>query len=479
MKRRENWNDARLESHPPAKWRAPGKNQIKGTNIVALEPTTKTETLYEFELGSTEVLGFGLYSGFMVDGQFETQATANDAWTVCGADEATKVTVQPNWFEHMVKQIDVFHINAEINPHDVPVTADAFLNSYLLAYMDHFTKMFLCPEPCNPGNAVTVEKEGWRATATSDYAKYAKHIFGKEVKFRYIPLFKFPFYQSPNFVLDGKKPTALPMSLIGSLHIRLYLKDDCTKIFKKIDGNNANYRFKIKSIQLMVEEMRMGPTAEKQFTNQRRQLEFAGVTKLGMAHNIPTGIFTYTAKINKLYQPEGIFICCLPKSVVPGTYDFKDYVDQVFLEHRIKSVDVYFGGKPFYSKKPTPYDLGAGLSDEKIFFDHLIAPPFGVFQKPSLLDYAKMQNGSKLSAYPHVYIDLTQGRPDSRIIPTNDPGTIVQNKDFLEVVMQFDTQGPNTNGTYFVYYFYTDSNIVFDPHAKRFLNVYNNTKITS
>lgn len=482
MKRRENWNDVRLESHPPSKWRVNSKNQVKGTHIIALEPTTKTDTLYEFELDATDVLGFGLYSGFLVEGQFESKGTgATDAWTACAGGatgELVKVVLQNNWFEHLVKQVDVFHVNTELNPHDVPINADPYLNSYLLAYMDNFTKLFLCPEPCHPGNSTTVVKDEWRAIADTDYGKYAKTVFGKTVKFRYVPLFKFPFYQAANFVMDGKKPTALPMPLIGNLHIRLYLKEDSGKIYKKSTGNAASYRFSIKSIKLMVEEMRLTPSAEKQFLSQKKPIEFAGVTKLGVAHNIPTGVFNYTAKLNKVYLPEGIFIFCLPKQVISGTYDFKDFTDSVFLEHRISKVEVYFGGKNFYSKSPTPYDLSLGLSDEKIFFDHLIAPPFGVFQKPALLDYVKMQNGAELTPYPHVYIDLTQGRPDTRLVPTNDTGSIIQNKEFLDVILQFNVNGPNADGTYLVYYFYTDTNIIFDMQTKRFVNVYNNTKIT-
>lgn len=480
MKRRLNWNDVRLESHPPPKWRLGNKIQVKSTNVVALEPITKTDTLYEFELGSSEILGFGLYSGFLIEGQFETKAAGDAAtWTECTAAESAKVAVQSNWFEHLIKDINVFHVNAEINPHDVPLNADAFLHTYLLAYMDHFTKLFLCPEPCNPGNATSTEKTGWQVSTTSDYTKYANTIFGKPVKFRFIPMFKFPFYQSSNFVMDGKKPTCLPMPIVGNMYVRLYLKNDLTNIFKKITQNTASYRFNLKSIKLMVEEMRLSPTAEKQFLGQKKPIEYAGVTKLGMAHNIPGGVFSYTAKINKIYLPEGIFIFCLPKSVIPGTFTFESTTtSSVFLDHKLKKVDVYFGGKPFYSKTPTPYDLEVNLSNEKIFFDHLIAPPFGVCQNPTLATFANLENAGALSPFPHVYIDLTQGSPESRLITTNDTGTIIQNKEFLDTILQFGGDGPNTDATYFIYYFYTDANIVFDSNSKRFVNVYNNSKIT-
>ena len=453
MKRRENWNDTRLDSPGVSNWRVGSKMQVKGTNLLVLEPTSITNKLCEFELASTEVIGFGLLSGFLIEGVFEVKTPTVD-WAPCGEDDGAQIILQPNWFEHLVHKIDVFHINSEINPHDVPIQADPFLNGFIYSFMDQFTKAFLCPEPCNPGRATAVTKEDWKATPNSEYTKYAKAVFGRRLKFRHIPLFKFPFYQQPNFVMDGKRPTAIPIPQIGNLHIRVYFKDD-QKIFKKSPTATANsYRFRMSSIHLVAEEMRLNPAAERAFLTSKKSINYEGVTKLGMAHNIPAGIFTYTAKLNKVLLPEGIFIFCLLKTVIPGTYDFNTFTDNIFLPHNIKSVQVYFGGKPFYSKMPTVNDIGHHLSDCKHYFDHLTSPPFGVHQRPSYLDFARMANGSDTSPYPHVYIDLTQGKPDTRLVPVNDQGTIIQTKEFLDVALQFNTTGVTADATYFIYYRY-------------------------
>ena len=462
-------------------------SHVKGSNVVILEPTARTETLYEFELNSTQVVNFGPQTGFIVEGVFQKKENADgSAWAACPIADASSLLIQTNWFEHLIKQIDIFHVNSEISPHDVPLQADPYLNSYLLAHMHKSIKKYLCPEPCNPGNATNVEKTEWRVGAAedTDYSNYIQHVLGKnKIAFRYIPLFKFPFYQGANFVLDKELPQPLPIPAIGGLHIRLYLKDGAKDggmplIFKRTGGAlTAKYRFKIDSILLSLEELKLNPTIEKSLLTSKKRIAFNGVTKLGMAHNIPNGVFSYTAKLNKIYLPEGLFIFCLPKSVTPDTYNYTNFAELVFEKHQIKSVQVYFGGKQFYSKSPTPNDLEYLYSTNHHYFSHMNNPPFGIKQDPDLIKYNLLIGGADNSPYPHVYIDLTQGGPDTRLIPDNDDGSIIQGKEFLDVAIQFTTAVAGDK-TYYVYYFYTDKNVILDMNAKRFQNVYNNTKLT-
>jgi len=451
---------------------------VRGSNVVILEPTSKTDLLYEFEISSQLVVGFGLYSGFIVEGKFEKKGAAQTAtWGATEEADNEDMVIQQNWFEHLVKDVDVFHINSEISPHDSPSQADPFLNSFLLAHMHKSTKRHLCPEPCNPGNACSVTFGSWKNADDSDYINYSKLVLGKNLKFRYIPLFKFPFYQSANFVHDDELPRPIPIPAIGNLHIRFYLREGTSHIFKKTDACTSSFRFNLKSINLAVEELILNPLIERSMLTSKKRINYAGVTKLGMAHNIATGIFSYTAKLNKIYLPQGLFIFCLPKTVIPGTYTYQDYADYVFLRHNIKSVGVYFGGKSFYTKTPTPFDWNYLTADNKQYFDHLNSPPFGVRMDSSLVQYSNLEGGGSASPYPHIYIDLTQGSPGSRLITENDDGSIVQNREFLDVALQFKHPG-TVNATYYVYYFYTDYNVILDMNLKRFTNVYNNTKLT-
>lgn len=477
MKRRH----SEIESQTVKTFRNASKLPVRGSNVIILEPSSKTDKLYEFELNSTQVVNFGLHTGFIVEGIFEKKPVGADAvWESCDEDDVTLVTVQANWFDHMVKEVDIFHVNAEISPHDAPLQADAFLNSYLLAHMHPTTKKFLCPEPCHPGNATSHTKTGWKMGEDSDWRTYGAHIFNSQpIKFRYIPLFKFPFYQKANFIMDNDSFEPLPIPAIGPLQIRFYLKDNINKVFKRAAANLAEYRFRLMSINLALEELRLNPTIEKTLMTSKKRIEFFGVTKLGMAHNIPAGVFTYTAKLNKIYLPQGLFIFCLPRGIIPGNYDYSTFADNVFLNHNIKSIGVYFGGKMFYSKSPTPHDLGSTTSNNKHFFDHMSNPPFGVKQDPDKLFYELIKDGgsSNESPFPHVYIDLTQGTPNTRLATENADANLIQGREMLDVAMQFKNPGA-TNGTYFVYYFYTDKNVDLDLNAKRFINIYNNTKLT-
>lgn len=454
------------------------KLSTKGSNVVLLEPTSKTDKCFEFELSSTQIVAFGLYTGFIIEGVFQKKAAGENAtWVACEEADAQTVVVQRNWFEHTLKGTDIFHINSEISPHDVPNQADAALHGYLLDHMHPSTKKFLCPEPCNPGNASSMTKEGWKVNATSKWVEYSKSIFNGPIKFRYIPLFKFPFYQGANFVLDKHPFENVPIPAIGNLHIRMYFMDNPNKIFRKTDANTNSFRFNLTSVNLAIEEMRYNPNIEKQLLSSKKAITFHGVTKLGMAHNIPVGVHSYTAKLNKVYLPQGLFIFCLPKSVIPGTYNYSSFNDMVFQNHNIKNVTAYFGGKPFYSKSPTPYEIGTLTSNNKAFFDHIKNPPFGITQDFDRMEYDYIKDGGLESPYPHIYVDLTQGSADSRLFTENIDTTLIQNKEFLDVALQFNATGAQDQ-TYYVYYFYTDINVILDMNAKRFINVYNNTKLT-
>jgi len=116
-------------------------------------------------------------------------------------------------------------------------------------------------------------------------------------------------------------------------------------------------------------------------------------------------------------------------------------------------------------------------SNNKHFFDYIIRPPFGVRMDSPFINYALLKNGGEKSLYPHMYIDLTQGKAHTRLITDNDDGSNVQNKEFVDVALQFKNRG-TVDGTYFVYYFYTNYNVILDMNAKRFLNIYNITKLT-
>jgi hypothetical protein len=83
-------------------------------------------------------------------GNFETRATDADEWAPVEAAEAANVLLTPNWFEMLIKSIDVFHNNQRISASDEACFIPAHLNAMLYAYMEPTAKKLLCPQPEHP-----------------------------------------------------------------------------------------------------------------------------------------------------------------------------------------------------------------------------------------------------------------------------------------------------------------------------------------
>ena len=305
------------------KWNTSFKQNLWGTEIVTIEPSTKSDTVFEFDLPNNATLLFGPNSGFVVKGIFEKQ-NADKSWDVVPAADFATVVLQPNWFENAIKSIDVFHNNTQLKAHDVPRYSDTFVNSYLYAHMHPEIKKCLCPEPCNTGNGIPTKPNSWVGSdANSEWAKYSKTIYNNNsLKFRYIPPFTFPFYQESNFCRAGRPPAALPMPVLGKVSIIMTIKDSMSALFAKADGVTKEYRFSLEYIKLVVEEARLNPAYEKTYLSQKNVLAYEGITHFGLAENITSGVMSHRCRFQDVYMPEGIFIFALPKTVLGGNFQY-------------------------------------------------------------------------------------------------------------------------------------------------------------
>ena len=229
--------DSRFVYADPPKWRQGQKQFLWGCEYLTILPTTKSSTLYEFELPVGSTLLFGNQTGFFVKGTFEYKdaAAADTAYEMVPAADAANVALMPNWFEHLLKDPQLYHGNMPLNPHDVPRYSDAFLNSYLYANMYPDTKKCLFPEPMSPGHCVGNDVEDFSLTAaTSVWQKYAALVFGqRKLEFRYVPLHMFPFMQQTNFCTDGRPPAAVPLPVLQKMTIQLPFKESHAGIFLK------------------------------------------------------------------------------------------------------------------------------------------------------------------------------------------------------------------------------------------------------
>jgi len=458
------------------KWNTSFKQNLWGTELLTIEPTTKSNTVYEFDLPTNSTLLFGPNSGFLIKGTFEKQGT-DKTWSKIEQSESATLLVQPNWFENCIKSIDVFHNNTQIKAHDVPRFSDSFVNAYLYANMHPEIKKFLCTEPSHTGNGVpsviSTGTNGWYGgDAKSEWSVYSKKIFQNTTKFRYVPPFTFPFFQQSNFCRVGL-PAALPMPVLGKMSIILSMKDDTKLLFAKEASNTAEYRFSLESVKLVAEEARLNPTFEKTFLAQKGVLAYQGNTHFGLAENITAGVMSHRCRFQDVYMPEGIFIFALPKTVLGGSYQYSSG-SSVYSSHNIDSVDVKFQNMPLAMKTPNFGNVMDDVVQVGQMMDHQDFPPFGVLQNPERLGLSYTEYGSMNTPYQHVYLNLCPTNPTTRIVPIGDNGSCITKTGNLDLTIKFGSNGATSDVTYFVYIFYTDVNMLLDmkPPGKQFVPMY-------
>lgn len=467
--------DSRFQNNQEPVWPKNVKAQaLHGVEILTIQPTTSSPEVYEFDLPTNSIVMFGPASGFLVKCIIEKEGE-DKSWSSIPAEDASKFTLQPNWFEHMIKDIGVFQNNTRLNSHDVPKSADPFLHTYLFAHMHPETKKYLFPEPQNPGNFMPTKKADFDlATETSLWRTYAKNLFSKHmITFRYIPPFTFPFYQQANFCVDGKPPAVIPMPLVGKMTISLYMKDSLINVFMKPATNVGKYRFRIFSIELIVEEARCKVSFEKQFLSGKKLFHYEGMSRVAIAENIASSDLNHRCRFQNVSMPEGLFICALPKTAVNGTYKSVLPKDVVFEKHNIKSVEVKFGDMPLAIKFPKYGDFRSHIMEIKSFIEHNENPPFGVLQDPKLVNFESIYEGGDETVYPHVYMYLCPSGKESRIVPIGDDGQTTSQTRDLDININFNSGGATANVSYLIYIFYSDISMVFDMNTRQFYQYYN------
>ena len=446
---------------------------IHGSEFVTLSPTSQTPTSYTFDIKSKEVVLFGPFTGFLINGKFLKKTTAASEWEPMELEDYTKVRVQPNWWSHLVKSVDVFHKNYLLNADDQSQYVQPYLETYMLSQMNDKTKKYLCTEPCSPGNGIPSSLTGWTFTDNSEWHKYARHLFAdSNLKFRYIPL-QFPFFQNADYA-SGKQPNAFPMSLMQSLTFRLHLVEDTSIIFKKETGSAHAYKFELSSMAFIYEEARLAPGLENSYFSNKKTgvLPFGGITKIGTTET-SGDTFSCRAKFENVMYPSGIFVIALPKTVVAGQYKYSDSStpSQVFMDHNITQVDIQFDGQPLFQKNPNPGQISADLMDVKQVIDHLENPPFGIDHKASLLSHNYLKENSRVNPFPHAYISLCQSGSQSPIVPHNSDGKNLNRAGQLDVKLTLNEKG-NKDATFFFIIFYRDIVFQFDIKTRQFVPYY-------
>jgi len=480
--------DARFAYPDPPTRRDVWKQALQNAETVCLLPTNKSSTLYEFELpGRQSTYLFGSRAGFKIKGVFECKANAAAAATTydkIAANDYKTFMLQPNWFENIVKSVDVFHNNTSIKCHDVPRYADTWLNTYLYSTMDKDIKRFLFPESGSPGRCVPTKLEGWTLEEDSEWHDYSKHVLDKaSLVFRYVPANTFPFYQQTNFGLDGE-PAAIPMSILNKMCISIQLKDDFSVMWGQTTANTKVYRFRIESIELVCQEAKLNPTFEKQYLTRTKPLHYRGLTKFALVENIPPNVLQHRTQFPSVEMPEGLFIFALPKTVTGGEFKYvsvppADLGKQIFKTHNIDVVDVTYKDMPLAIKTPNLGTVRDHMMEIGQYVDHMVKPPFGIYQDLANLTLEDIKEGGENSLFPHIYLNFCPSGNTTRLAGHGEEGKSSTRPGNLDLNIKFRGDGSAEDVTYFFYIFYTDYCMVLDYKEKQFVPYYKKSRPNS
>jgi len=470
------------------------KHSIQNTQITVIEPIQKNFNIadpkqLDFEiLPTTKTLLPSPMFRFQVLGKFEMKkpdvpaqgevAAQTFDWTFIPESEINKVMVQPNWFDCLIKSVEIYSGLTRLTTYSEPKELTPFINTFINSYQDKDILNLSAPQKHHPyrwspsfvQNSLRVDSDEWK--------DYAKTIFvNDEIVFDYYPRV-FPFVQSVNKFDTSDESKALPIPLLGKLLIRINFVDDMQNIFKKTDSNtNKNdYRFTFTHVKLIVEEANLSFNNERKLFSSKSTLVFPGMCRIARLETFPGGTPTYRTRFSDTYMPEGLFVFAISKDVPNTQYDFsKDRSQNVFMKHNIKKIDLSFNNQSFDIKEPMPNNLTFDFFDIQTFMNHRKSPVFGIkpdFKKLTIDDFAEA--GAK-SCYPHFYIPLTQyfGDKMTRKVPALDDGSSPNKMSALDLFLTFDTGGSTAEASYGFVMFWTDYCMAFDAKNKKFFSPHN------
>lgn len=469
-----------FEFDSPPSWQR-RKQSMLGSDLVILEPlggltVDRQPTQLDFELQSVRPFLFGPMSKFQISGGFEFQKEDEVAWNAVPLAHRAAMALAPNWFEMLVKSVDIFVGNVRITASDESRFIQPWLHAMLYRFMHPTAKKLLCPQPQHPAYCVPdYGKDAWGVTSAA-WLAYAEKIFtANDVDFDWVPLHFWPLFQNANHMFDGQMPKAVPMPLVGKLHIRVVLHDTQDAIFRQLDTNKNKYRFSFDKFRLVIEEARLSYPFERSLLASKKMLAYPGVTRLQLVEPISEGTATYRTRFQEVFLPEGLVVFALPKTVSSGQYSFAKGTERsVFLPHNIDTLEISFDQKRFNLKEPNLGQFGAKELEAMQYYNHVFRPMFGMAADADGLTIAALKDGGKDSAYPHIFVPLTvlDGDGRSRIVPALDDGSCLPKRADLDIFMRFGTDGSTSGAVYVVYAYYTDVNLMYDPKNKFFLSPY-------
>jgi hypothetical protein len=338
-------------------WQNVRTQDLLGTDYIEVDPINKANhirdkhpTQIDFEYVADKPILFGPMTKFAITGRFDVKDDDAANWRL--ANDISKVILQYNWFEMLIKSVDVFHNQQCIASSNEVRFIPAYLHMMLYHYMHNDSKRYLCPQKVHLGYCIPGGNEDWNVNsqAWKDYA--ASAFANKAFDFDFYPLFQFPFFLGSNFLGDDIW-RLIPLDRLGKIHVQFLFFDKQDHIFRKVQGAiGKSYRFVLTKFKMCLEEARLAPAIERQLAS-KYKFEFPGVTRLQLVDLVADASSTHKTVFQDIYLPEAVLIFCLDKQVASSTYNFGTSMSQnVFKDHRIKQLAMKFHNKKFSLKEP-------------------------------------------------------------------------------------------------------------------------------
>ena len=138
---------AAADKHLP--WMNARNQDLLSTDYVEIDPVNKADldgdkfpSQIDFEYSALKPVLFGPMTKFAISGTFDVKKDAAAEWTAATGADVADVVLQFNWFEMLIKSLDVFHNNQRIASSNEQRFISAYLHTMLYAYMSPKSKRF-------------------------------------------------------------------------------------------------------------------------------------------------------------------------------------------------------------------------------------------------------------------------------------------------------------------------------------------------
>jgi len=487
---RKRKSDAQFQFKSPADYQALKKHKVDSYDIVNYNFDIKPDpTIVVKNITSDRVWACTQEFRFKIKGVFQKLKEGAPQWEVLKLEDAKEVVLEPNWFESQIRDFLIYNGKQILVSKSEGKYVNSVLNSFFYAHMSKKQKKLLCIHPGNPGYGVPTEVDDWKfwkeavpaagnipaepaeGLAWADYASRA--FIGAEYEFDYLPIHAPPFYQGTNYD-DEDMPNIWPMALFkDGLDFHFTFVDHLDAVFKKRNPDDkTNYRFKYTQMQLVTNQMNLPKDLFNKIIHNKSALHYRGVTRILKLAEVPPKNRTQMVTFNKGTMPDGIFIFALPKERSSGAWKYQQNVDgQVFSEHKIVGLKINYGGRPFYITEPNISNLSSDEVKQKLFFDYMNSPPFGMNMDLSFVDWDTLLGEN--SPYPHIWANLMNFGDKSRVVPFMDDQSSVNKENVLAVEILFDELTGAPDGvSFYCYIYHTDFNLKLNCATQVFSNEY-------